>query len=69
MEKVINKKDDLVVDAIFYFESVQRFEYRCDMFSFGVPVTARAQEFYSSYRDDIFVFAAGLSKVSYNSLI
>ena len=35
MEKVISKRDDFVVDARIYFEPVQRFEYRCDMFSFG----------------------------------
>ena len=34
MEKVVGKRYDFVVDAIFYFESVQRFEYRGDMFSF-----------------------------------
>ena len=36
MEKVVRKGDDFVVDALFYFESVKRFEYRSDMFSFGV---------------------------------
>ena len=35
MEKVIGKRDDFVVDALFYFKPVQRFEYRVDMFSFG----------------------------------
>ena len=35
MEKVVGKRDDFVVDAFIYFESVQRFEYRGDMFSFG----------------------------------
>ena len=55
MEKVISKRDDFVVDALFYFEPVQRFEYRGDMFSFG--------------GDNIFVFVVSLGKVSYNSLI
>ena len=32
--KVISNRDDFVVDAFFYFEQVQRFEYRGDMFSF-----------------------------------
>ena len=45
------KSNDFVMDALFYFESVQRFEYR--VFSFGVPVTARAREFCSSWRRDI----------------
>ena len=43
MEKVVSKGDDFVVDALFYFEPVQRFEYRGDMLSFGIPVTARAR--------------------------
>ena len=33
MEKVVGKRDDFVMDALFYFEPVQRFEYRGDMFS------------------------------------
>ena len=40
MKKIISKRDDFVMDALFYFEPVQSFEYRYDMFSFGVPVTA-----------------------------
>ena len=35
MEKVVGKRDDFVMDALFYFEPVQRFEYRDDMFHFG----------------------------------
>ena len=53
MEKVIRKRDDFVMGVLFYFEPVQRFEYRNDMFNFGVPVTARAREFCSSWRRDI----------------
>ena len=34
MKKVISKRDNFVVDALFYFEPLQRFEYRGDMFSF-----------------------------------
>ena len=34
MERIVSKRDDFVVDALFYFEPVQRFEYRGDMFSF-----------------------------------
>ena len=29
-----HKRDDFVVDTLFYFEPVRRFEYRGDMFSF-----------------------------------
>ena len=68
MEKMVGKRDDFVMDALFYFKPVQRFEYRGDMVSFGVPVTARAREFYSSCRRDV-CFAVSLGKVSYNSLI
>ena len=34
MEKVVGKRDDFVMDALFYFEPVQRFKYRVDMSSF-----------------------------------
>ena len=34
MEKVAGKRDDFVMDALYYVEAVQRFEYRSDMFSF-----------------------------------
>ena len=35
MERIVSKGDDFVVDALFYFKPVQRFEFRGDMFSFG----------------------------------
>ena len=35
MEKVLSKRDDVVVDVLFNFEPVQRFEYRGDMFRSG----------------------------------
>ena len=41
-KKVVGKRD-VVMDVLFYFEPVQRFEYRNDMFRFGVSVTARAR--------------------------
>ena len=53
MERIVSKRDDFVVDALFYFEPVQRFANWGDMFSFGVLVTARAMEFCSSWRRDI----------------
>ena len=34
MEKVVGKRDDFVMDALIYFEPVQRFEYRGKIFSF-----------------------------------
>ena len=45
MERVISMRIYFIVDALFYFKPVQRFEYRGDMFCFGVTVTARAREF------------------------
>ena len=35
MEKVVGNRDVFVMDVLFYFEPVQRFECRGDMFSFG----------------------------------
>ena len=67
--KVVGERDDFVVDALFYFEPVQRFEYRGDMFSFGVLVTPRAREICSSWRREICFFAVNFGKVSCNSLI
>ena len=68
MERIVSKRDDFVVDALFYSEPVQRFEYRGDMFSFWVLVTVRARKFCSSWRRDI-CFAVSLGIVSCNSLI
>ena len=31
----LSKRDDFVVDALFYFKPVQKFDFRGDMFSFG----------------------------------
>ena len=67
MERIVSKGDDFVVDTLFYFEPVQRFEYRSDMFSFGVLVTAPASFAIAGYA--IFVFAVSLGRVSCNSLI
>ena len=35
MERIVSKGDDFVVDALFYFEPEQIFEFRDDIFSFG----------------------------------
>ena len=35
MKRIVSKGDDFVVDTLFYFKPVERFEYRGDMFSFG----------------------------------
>ena len=64
MDRIVRKRDDFVVDALFYFEPVQRFEYQGDICSvLGVLVTTRAREFCSSWRRDyIFVFAVNLGR-------
>ena len=53
MENVVGKRDDFVMDTLFYFEPVQRVEYRGDMFSLEIRVTVRAREFCSSWRRDM----------------
>ena len=53
MEKVVGKRDDFLVDELIYFEPVQSFEYRVICSVLGVPVTARAKEFCSSWSRDI----------------
>ena len=45
MKKVVSKRDDFVVDALFYFKPGQRYKYRGDTFIIGVPITARARDF------------------------
>ena len=52
MEKVVGKRDDFVMDALFNFQPVQRINYRGHMLRFGVPITARARKFYSNWRRD-----------------
>ena len=48
MKRIVSKRLDLVVDALFYFKPVQRFEYRGTCSVFGVLVTARTREFCNS---------------------
>ena len=45
MERILSKKDDFVLDTLFYFKAVERFEYRVVCSVLGVLVTARAREF------------------------
>ena len=59
MERIVSKRDDSVVDALFYFKPVQRFEYWDDMFSFGVLVL-REQGSFAIAGDEIFVFVISL---------
>ena len=53
MAKVVSKRDEFVMNALFYFEPVRRFEYRVICSVFGFPVTARAREFCRNWRRDI----------------
>ena len=68
MEKVVGKRDNFVTDALFYFEPVQRFEYRviCSVLGFQI---LREQGSFAVAGDEIFVFVVSLGKVSWNSLI
>ena len=68
MERVVGKRDDFVIITIFYLDLVHRFECRGDMFSFGFQLL-REQGSFAVTRDEIFVFAVSLDKMSYNSLI
>ena len=68
MERIVVKGDDFVVDALFYFKPVQRFEFWVICSVLGVPVTARARVFCNSWRRDI-CFCGSLGRVSCNSLI
>ena len=45
MWEFISEIDDFVVDALFYFKPIQRFENRSDVFCCRVAVTAWAREF------------------------
>ena len=59
MDKVISKRYDFIVDALFCFEPVPRFEYRviCSVLEGrGILVTARAREFCSNWRRNILIF-------------
>ena len=62
--EVVSKRDDFVVNALFYFEPVQR----GDMFSLGFQLLCKQGSFVVT-GDEIFVFVESLGKVSYNRLI
>ena len=58
MEKVVGKhgkRDDFVMDAFFYFELVQRFEYRVICLVLGFQLL-REQGSFAVAGDEIFVF-------------
>ena len=71
MERIVSKGDDFVVDTLFYFKPVERFEYRGDMFSFGGSsyCASKEQGSFAITGDEIFVFVVSLGRVSCNSLI
>ena len=52
MEKVVDKRDDFVMDALFYFEPVQRFEYWVQFWGFKL---LREQGSFAVAGDKIFV--------------
>ena len=69
MERIVSKGDDFVVDTLFYFKPVQRFDYRGDMFSFGGSSYCTSNGVFAITGDKKFVFAVSLGRVSCNSLI
>ena len=50
MKKVVGKRDDFAVDALFYFEKVHRFEYYGNIFNFEGSCYCMTREFCSSWR-------------------
>ena len=54
--KVISKRDDFVVDTLFYFEPVQRFEYRVISLVLGFRLL-REQGSFAVAGEEKFVFA------------
>ena len=53
MERSVSKRDDFLVDALFYFNPVQRFEYRGDKFSFGGSSYCASNGVLQSWERDI----------------
>ena len=67
LRKIINKRDYFVLDALFYFQPVQTFEYMGNMFSFGDSSYCASKGVCNSWRRDIC--CCGKFRYSYNSLI
>ena len=57
MEKVVGKTDDFVMDALFYFEPVQRFEYRVIRSALRFELL-REQGSFAVAGDEIFLFCS-----------
>ena len=53
MERIVSKGDDFVVDTLFYFKPVHRFEFRRDMFSFGSSSYCASKGDLQNWRRDI----------------
>ena len=54
MERIISKRDDIVVDVLFYFSQCRDLNTGVICSVLGVLVTARAKEFCNSWRGDIY---------------
>ena len=52
MERIVSNRYDFVVDALLYFEPVQCYEYRGDMFSFVVLVLCHTLARIKSVKND-----------------
>ena len=54
MEKVVSKRDDFVVDALFYLSQCRNLSAGVICSVLEVSVTSRAREFCSNWRRDFF---------------
>ena len=64
MERIVSKEDDFVVDTLFYFKPVQRFEYRGDMFSFGGSSYCARKRVLQQLETRYLFFSVSLGRVS-----
>ena len=69
MEKVISRRDDFIVTALFYFEPVQRFEYGMICSVLGSSCCTSNGVLQKPETRYLFNDKLCLGKVSYNSLI
>ena len=69
MERIVSKGGDFIVDTLFYFKPVQRFEFRGDIFSFGGSSYCASKGVLQYLKTRYLFFAVSLGRVSCNSLI
>ena len=69
MKRIVSKRHDFVVDALFYFKPVQRFKYPGDMFDVSGSSYCASKEVLQQLKTRYLIFAVSLGRVSCNSLI